>query len=113
MNVGVYGFPPKTKTNKNMRRHVNGVRGIRRDFRVAAGGVETLRSELRSISGVNQIVCDPGIVGMRSEERFKEMDRLFPELSGVFFVFFCERDKRKRIESSSLDVVRKFLVKCG
>jgi len=75
-NVGGDGILPETEAYENVRRHVQGVGGVRRDGGVAAGSVEALSSEFGAIGGVNHVMRYTRMVRMLLKQRFEDGDGL-------------------------------------
>ena len=76
-DVGRNGFLPQTQAHEDVRRHVQRVRRIRRDFRVRAGGVEALRGKFRGVGGVDQVMGRAWIIRRLAAKRFEDGDGRF------------------------------------
>ena len=88
-----------------MRRHVQGVGGVWRDGRVAAGRVETLGREFGAIGGVNHVVRNTRMVRMVLKERVEDRDGLL-QIRGGVDIFLSERNERKSVEGTDFGVAR-------
>ena len=82
-NIRCDGILPQAETNKNMRRHMQGVGGVRCDRCIAAGSIEALRREFGAIGGVNHVVCNAGMVRMLLKQRFEDRDGFLQVCGGV------------------------------
>src|SRR6266513_3460394 len=70
-NIRSDGILPETEAHEDVGRHVQGVRRVRCDGRVAAGGFEALRCEFGTIGGGYPIMSHAWMIGMLLEERIK------------------------------------------
>src|SRR5437667_11717054 len=61
-NIRSDGILPESEANKDMRRHVYGVGGVRCDGGVAAGGFETLSRKFGTIRGMDHVVGNARMV---------------------------------------------------
>ena len=75
-NIRGDGILPQAEAHKDMRRHVQGVSGVRRDGRITAGSVKALGCEFGTIRGMDQVVRNTGVVRMLSKQPFEEGDGL-------------------------------------
>jgi hypothetical protein len=60
--VGRDRIVPRAHARKDVRRHVQRVRGLRRDVRVAASGRDRAVGQGRRVVAVNDVVRDPGMI---------------------------------------------------
>ena len=66
-----------------MRRHVKRVRRIGRDFGIAASGFQSLRRELGSVRGVNQVMDRARMLRLRGRELVQDGDYLLMDFCVV------------------------------
>lgn len=59
---------PEAEARKNVRRHVQRMRHLRRDLRIVARGVESVVSLLGIVAGVNDVVGDSRMVRMLAKQ---------------------------------------------
>src|SRR5947207_6830202 len=75
-NIRSDGILPETAAHEDVGRHVQGVRRVRCDGCIAAGGFEALGCEFGAIGGMDQIMSHARMAGMllkRSEEHTSEL----------------------------------------
>jgi len=69
--IGVDRFLPQTEADKNVRGHVQSVRRVWRDFRVAAGCIERERSQSRVVIAMDDVMGEAGMLGMFCKKWFE------------------------------------------
>ena len=74
--VGIDRLHPIAHAREDMRRHVQRVRGVRRDIRIAQCRRQPFLRERREIVGVNEIVGHARMVRMLGKLRFENCSRL-------------------------------------
>ncbi len=86
-------------------RHVERVRGVRRDLRVAPGRLQALLGEGWVVVGVDQVVRHAGMVGVLVEQRLQDLRR--PQLVGIGPVRGVEvRRGDERVQDGRFHVLR-------
>ena len=107
-DVGIDRLLPHAEADENVRRHVQGVGRRRRNLRIGVRRVQSERRETRVIEAVNQVMRDPGMIGMLVEQPVEDRRRLL--LIGVGLVGRDRhpvRDELESIEDRRLVIVRK------
>ena len=98
------GLLPEAEAREDVRRHVERVRRRRRDLRVGARGRQRLFRERRVVEGVDHVVRDAGVPGLRGEEPVQDRGPLLlPRERRVA----RGRAQEQRVEDRGLVVVRK------
>src|SRR5713101_1928968 len=77
--IGFDRFLPKAEACKNMRRHVQRVRRVRRDLGIAARRIESASRERRIVVGVDNIMELPRDAPVAPRESFPESHRPFSD----------------------------------
>jgi hypothetical protein len=67
---------PETKARENMRRHVQSMRSRRRNPGVRARSRQSPRRKFLVVAGMNQVVDDSRVVGIRAAQRLQQRGRL-------------------------------------
>ena len=70
--VRARGVVPHAELQEDVRRHVQRVRRVGGDLRVAARGAQSQRRVHRIVVGVDEVVQHAGMVGMCGEERLED-----------------------------------------
>ncbi len=110
--IGGDRFVPETEPNENVRWHVLRMRRRGCDLRVATGGIEPERGELRRIVGVDDVVREPWVLREAAEQRIQ--DRRGLPLPGEGRVAGrCGRDERERVIDRHLGIGGKVAVDAG
>ena len=102
--VGLDRILPKADARERVGRHVERVRRVRRDLRVAPRRVERARRERRHVEAVNDVVREPGMLGLALELALEDAGGF--QLVRVRLVGRQRRlVERQRIEDTRLDIV--------
>src|SRR5713101_5664757 len=95
---------------------MQGVRGVRCDGRVTAGGVKALGREFGAIGSVNHVVRNTRMVRMLLKQGIK-YGNSFLEICSSVDLFLRERHQGERIEGTEFHIVRRlrarFFKGCG
>ncbi len=104
LDVGGDRLLPEAEPREDVRRHVEGVRRIRRDFRVGARCREGLGRELGIVEGVDHVVGHAGVVGLGDQQAVQDRRRLLVVGMGRVVRRLGALD-RDRVEDRGLVVV--------
>ena len=108
-NVGINIVLPQTEPRKNMRRHVQRMRGPRRKLRIFAGRGQSLLGHVGFIVSVDQIVRDSRMVRLLGKKLLQNCGSFLSILVRFVAIWFS-RQQTQRIECRRFVIIRITLV---